>query len=102
MTVLESFWIAPWHVEDGTLEILIWQIDTKLKIFSSRYIEYLSYAKYVLATGVKKLAETVCAPRNKYSVEDDIVKEKKCFKLGKHDDNGLAEVLLEQRRELLT
>ena len=56
----------------------------------------------MLATGVKKLAETVCAPRNKYSVEDDIVKEKKCFKLGKHDDNGLAEVLLEQRRELLT
>ena len=30
------------------------------------------------------------------------VEEKKCFKLGKHDDNGLAEVLLEQRRELLT
>lgn len=52
--------------------------------------------------GVKKLAETVSALRNKYSVEDDIVKEKKCFKLGKCDDNGLAEVLLEQRRELLT
>ena len=75
MTVLESFWIAPWHVENGTLEILIWQIYTKLKIFSSRYIDYLSYATYVLAMGVKKLAETVSALRNKYSVEDDIVKD---------------------------
>lgn len=46
--------------------------------------------------GVKKLGETVSVLRNKYSVEDDIVKEK-CFKLGKCDDNGLAEVLLEQR-----
>lgn len=73
-----------------------------MKIFSSRYIDYLSYTTYVLAMGVKKLAETVSALRNKYSVEDDIVKEKKCFKLGKCDDNGLAEVLLEQRRELLT
>lgn len=72
-----------------------------MKIFSSRYIDYLSYAKYILGMGVKKLGETVSVLRNKYSVEDDIVKEK-CFKLGKCDDNGLAEVLLKQRgRELL-
>lgn len=40
--------------------------------------------------GVKKLGKTVPALGNKYSVEDDIVREKKCFKLGKCNDNGLA------------
>lgn len=68
---------------------------------STRYVDYLSYARYVLGMRVKKLSETVSALGNKYSIDNHVVKEQKCLKLGKCNDYGLAGVLLEHRGKKL-
>lgn len=46
---------------------------------STRYVDYLPFAKYVPGTEATKLRKAVSAFGSNYSVEKDILREKKIF-----------------------